>query len=122
MLNFIHLTRHSIVRDAGMRSVISFGLAVLFFAVTLVSFQVTDASAQSVCFERTALIKHLSGKFEEAPVAAGLAANGSVLEVFTSPDGLTWTIVLTQPNGATCVMASGESWTGLNKRKKGKMS
>ncbi|TNE40153.1 MAG: hypothetical protein EP348_02670 [Alphaproteobacteria bacterium] len=82
----------------------------------------TDASAQNVCFDRTALAKHLSGKFAEAPVAAGLAANGSVLEVFSSPDGTTWTIVLTQPNGATCVMASGEAWMGIKKVKKGKMS
>ncbi|MFC4270998.1 hypothetical protein GQF03_04635 [Sneathiella chungangensis] len=122
MLSFINHTGHSLIRYAGMRSVISFGLAVLFSAATLVSFQVTDASAQSVCFERTALLKHLSGKFEEAPVAAGLAANGSVVEVFSSPDGLTWTIVLTQPNGATCVMASGESWVGMKQPKKGKVS
>ena len=122
MFKLVSHTRHSIIREAGMRSVISFGLAVLFFAATLVSFQVTDASAQNVCFERGALIKHLSGKFEEAPVAAGLAANGSVLEVFSSPDGVTWTIVLTQPDGATCVMASGEAWMAMKKKKKGKMS
>lgn len=122
MLSFINHTRHFVIRYAGMRSVISFGLAVLFTAATLVSFQVTDATAQNVCFERTALLKHLNGKFEEAPVAAGLAANGSVLEVFSSPDGVTWTIVLTQPNGATCVMASGESWVGVKKPKKGKVS
>jgi len=105
-----------------MRSVISFGLSVLVLAVMMVSFQVTDASAQNACFERAALLKHLDGKFDEAPVAAGLAANGSVLEVFTSPDGVTWTIVLTQPNGATCVMASGESWMGIPLPKKGKVS
>lgn len=122
MLNLVEYTTRSALINAGMRSVISFGIAVFFFAATLVSFQVTDASAQSACFERAALLKHLSGKFEEAPVAAGLAANGSVLEVFSSPDGVTWTIVLTQPNGATCVMASGESWMGLKKPKKGKVS
>ncbi len=109
-------------RVSRMRSVISFGLSVLVFAAMMVSFQVTDASAQNACFERGALIKHLDGKFSEAPVAAGLAANGSVLEVFTSPDGVTWTIVLTQPNGATCVMASGESWMGIPLPKKGKVS
>jgi len=105
-----------------MRSVISFGLSVLVLAAMMVSFKVTDASAQNACFERGALIKHLGGKFDEAPVAAGLAANGSVLEVFTSPDGITWTIVLTQPNGATCVMASGESWMGMPIPVKGKVS
>lgn len=83
---------------------------------------ITAASAQNACFNRDALVKHLDGKFDEAPIAAGLAANGSVLEVFTSPDGLTWTIVLTQPNGATCIMASGESWMGAPMPVKGKVS
>lgn len=72
-----------------------------------------SAFAQSACFERSALMKHLDGKFSEAPVAAGLAANGSVIEVFSSADGNTWTIILTQPNGASCVMASGEAWMGI---------
>lgn len=113
------MTALSIVR---MRSVISIGLSVLVFTAMMVSFQVTEANAQNTCFDRGALIKHLGGKFQEAPVAAGLAANGSVLEVFTSPDGVTWTIVLTQPNGATCVMASGEAWMGIPIPIKGKVS
>ncbi len=105
-----------------MRSVISFGFSVLAAATLMISIQVTDASAQSACFERAALMKHLDGKFSEAPVAAGLAANGSVLEVFSSHEGNTWTIVLTQPNGATCVMASGEAWMGIKAPKAGKVS
>ncbi|GLQ07712.1 hypothetical protein [Sneathiella chinensis] len=105
-----------------MRSVISCGLSVLVLAAAMVSFQVTDAFAQNACFERGALVKHLGLKFSEVPVAAGLAANGSVLEVFTSEDGVTWTIVLTQPNGATCVMASGQAWMGIPVKKKEKIS
>lgn len=105
-----------------MRSVISFGFSVLTVATLMIFSQVTDASAQSACFERATLMKHLDGKFSEAPVAAGLAANGSVLEVFSSADGNTWTIVLTQPNGATCVMASGEAWMGIKAPKIGELS
>ena len=82
----------------------------------------TGAFAQNACFNRGDLVKHLDGKFDESPVAAGLAANGSILEVFVSPDGITWTIVLTKPNGRTCVMASGESWMGIPMPKKGKVS
>lgn len=89
-------------------------------AVVLTCLFPASGASQSACFSREVLLKHLSGKFEEAPIAAGLAANGSVLEVFASPDGVTWTIVLTQPNGATCVMASGESWMGLMKPKREK--
>lgn len=105
-----------------MRSVISFGFSAAVAATLMISIQVTDASAQSACFERATLMKHLDGKFSEAPVAAGLAANGSVLEVFSSADGNTWTIVLTQPNGATCVMASGEAWMGIKAPKVGEVS
>jgi len=82
----------------------------------------TGAFAQNACFNRGDLIKHLNGKYDEVPVAAGLAANGSVLEVFTSPDGITWTIVLTHPGGRTCVMASGESWMGIPTPVRGKVS
>ena len=40
-------------------------IAVPVLAVMMVSFQVTDASAQNACFERGALVKHLDGKFKE---------------------------------------------------------
>ena len=111
---------------------IKFLKALLAVAILTIIFQSSSAMAQtarpvqskSACFERAALMKHLDGKFSEAPVAAGLAANGSVLEVFSSIEGETWTIVLTQPNGATCVMASGEAWQTIKftKKKKGKVS
>jgi len=77
---------------------------------------------RNACFDRGALVRHLEGNFSESPTAAGLAANGSVIEVFTAPDGITWTIVLTQPNGATCVMASGESWMGMPRPAEGNVS
>ena len=89
---------------------------------TAVMYEPAPAYAQSACFERAALMKHLNGKFSEVPVAAGLAANGSVLEVFSSEEGNTWTIVLTQPNGATCIMASGEAWMGIQAPKAGTRS
>ena len=39
------------------------------------------AMAQSMCNERGSFVKHLSSKYAEAPVAMGLSAEGSVLEV-----------------------------------------
>tara|TARA_R110002072_G_scaffold42656_2_gene120378 strand:- start:1137 stop:1505 length:369 start_codon:yes stop_codon:yes gene_type:complete len=120
--SFIHYARQIILPRAAAHPFLLFTLVLICMAIFLVLPRSTDASAQNVCFERAALIKHLSGKFEEAPVAAGLAANGSMVEVFSSPDGNTWTIVLTQPDGATCVMASGESWIGVKPLKKGKIS
>ena len=46
----------------------------------------------------------------------GLASNGSMIEIFASPNG-SWTIVMTQPDGVTCLMAAGESWEDLPQKK-----
>ena len=66
---------------------------------------------------RTEIVDYLGQTYDEAPVAGGIASNGSVLEVFTSPDGNSWTIVLTSPDGTSRVMAAGETWLELLKLK-----
>jgi hypothetical protein len=73
---------------------------------------VSTAKAQPVCNDRSAIMKYLRNKYAEAPVAMGLAANGSVLEVLASPSG-SWTIMVTSPKGHTCVVASGKAWETL---------
>ena len=72
------------------------------------------ANAQSMCTERTDILKALGTKYSEAPVAMGLAANGTVLEVLACKDG-TWTIIFTRPNGMSCVLAAGQSWESIEK-------
>ena len=67
------------------------------------------ASAQVICSERGKFIERLATRYHEAPVAMGLAANGSVVEVLASDSG-TWTIIVTTPAGRSCVVASGEAW------------
>ncbi len=46
----------------------------------------------------------------ESQVAIGIANNGRLVEVFSAGDGSTWTIVMTTPQGKSCVVASGEDW------------
>ncbi|MER9756617.1 hypothetical protein NKJ46_24845 [Mesorhizobium sp. M0166] len=73
------------------------------------------ASGSPPCGSRPELLKQLSKRFKEAPVAAGLAKNGSVIEVLTSDDGETWTILVSQPNGSSCLVAVGEGWEELKR-------
>ena len=40
--------------------------------------------------------------------------NGSVLELLTSRGG-SWTILVTAPDGTTCLMATGENWENIPK-------
>ena len=56
------------------------------------------------------IIKGLLLQYKELPTARGLAANGSLIEILTSPDGETWTMIMMQPSGMACVMATGEGW------------
>ena len=68
------------------------------------------AQQQAACAKRGDDLKHLSSKYTEAPVALGLANNGGVVEVFSSQKGNSWTIIITMPNGPTCMVAAGENW------------
>ena len=68
------------------------------------------AAAQTVCVtERGDVVKQLSSQHHENPVAMGLASDGSVLEVLAAKTG-SWTILVTRPDGVSCIVASGEAW------------
>lgn len=68
------------------------------------------ASAQTACLSHDKLVQLLDGRYSEKPVAAGLEAGGRLFEVFAAPDGATWTMVITTPEGASCVVAVGKDW------------
>ncbi|MGE5546220.1 MAG: hypothetical protein ACM33T_04945 [Solirubrobacterales bacterium] len=68
---------------------------------------------QAVCAKRDALLTSLQHEYKEAPAAVGLASNGSVIELLTANDGKTWTILMTRPDGTSCVVAAGEAWEAL---------
>ena len=72
--------------------------------------QMQAQQQQASCAKRVDVLKHLSAKYTETPVALGLANNGGVLEVLSSKTGSSWTIIITMPNGPTCMVAAGENW------------
>ena len=92
-------------------------IAYAFFAAALVTTAAIPAQAQQAqapaCVKRVDLIKHLSAKYHEAPAAVGLADNGSLLEVFASKSGETWTVTVTMPNGVSCMVATGQKLAGF---------
>jgi hypothetical protein len=72
----------------------------------------TPAQTQQ-CDQRNRVIGHLAQKYKEAPVAIGVTASGGLVEVLTTGDGGTWTIILSNPNGISCLVAAGEGWRAL---------
>jgi hypothetical protein len=89
-------------------------------AVIVIAMSALPAAAGSPsCASRPELLKQLADKFHEQPAALGLTSNGSLIEVLTSDDGSTWTIMITQPKGPSCLVAAGASWEELKRAAKG---
>ena len=81
----------------------------LLLAVAAVPFLISSASAQARCGPRDKIVKALGENFKEAPIGIGITEPGQVVELFASSSG-TWTMVVTAPNGTSCLVAAGESW------------
>ena len=65
------------------------------------------------CHSHSDLAEMLGQKFAEHPTGVGLQSDGKLVEVFVSNDGTSWTIVLTRPDGWSCIVAVGENWETL---------
>ena len=81
------------------------GLAAACLAATA-----TAGSAQTACLTRDKMVDLLGGRYSEQRVAVGLENSGRLFEVFATDDGSTWTMVITTPDGASCVVAAGLEW------------
>jgi hypothetical protein len=91
-------------------------LAALFAATALMGPLRTHAQTQSqnlLCDQRASIIGRLAEKFRESPIAIGVASTGGIIEVLTAGDGGTWTIIVSYPNGTSCLIAVGEGWRAL---------
>jgi len=89
-------------------------LVILVNAVTLVAVLVILAlparAQQYPCGVRDAIIGSLAQRHGEQVVATGLAATGAFVEVFASPEGKTWTVLVVLPSGLACIKAVGTDW------------
>ena len=65
------------------------------------------------CAPQKKVADHLGERFSEAPVGIGLTANGHVMQVYSTADGESWTLVSTTPQGVSCILAAGRHWQPL---------
>ncbi len=71
---------------------------------------VSTGAHASNCALRTEVIDRMQSKFSESLVAGGLQGAGNVhtmVEVWASGQGGTFTIILSSPKGISCVVAAG---------------
>jgi len=67
------------------------------------------AAEPAGCAARSIALNHLSSRYAETPVAMGLTNDGAMMEILSSKSGRSWTILLTMPNGVTCLVSTGEN-------------
>ena len=90
---------------------------VLFSLLTITALAVpAQAQGQMACGKRLDIVKMLSDKYHEMPRALGIAGQTNLLEVYTSKAG-SWTLLLTQPRGSTCIVGAGQSWEDIPEQK-----
>mgnify|MGYP001597386923 CR=1 FL=1 len=73
------------------------------------------AASPAVCDRRHALVTYLAANHGERRVAAEINGDGLLLEVFVADggsrgDGGSWSILLTRPDGTSCLVAAGQGW------------
>jgi hypothetical protein len=69
-----------------------------------------DAQSSGNCAMRSHVIERLAAAYGETRQSIGLGANNQVVEVFASRETGSWTITVTNPNGLTCLIASGQAY------------
>ena len=86
-------------------------MAALAAAFGLTVPTLAQTAARPVCMEYTKFLTAYGVKYGEAAMARGLVDGGkTVLEVWASADGKTWTVVTININGIACIIGTGKSW------------
>lgn len=91
----------------------------LVFALTTGDARMARAQAQPICATHESIESFLDKRFGEEPISLGIANTGALVEVFTSGEGKTWTIVVTRVDGRSCILAAGADWYDLRVRADG---
>jgi hypothetical protein len=86
-------------------------LAIGTFSLTALP-ALAQAQGREQCGPRDQVVKVLNAKYQENQRALGLINEKAMMELYISPRG-TWTMVVTNDAGISCVLAAGEAWDEL---------
>jgi len=88
-------------------------LAAISFVLLLLSAAIRPAAAVEACVLHDVALQQLSKYYSEQVAGRGLTADGQkMIELLTSEDG-SWTLIITDVNGRSCMLASGDVWVRL---------
>lgn len=83
-------------------------LRFLFLVVLTAAIAVSDgAFGQTFCAYREDILNRLATEWDEELVEVEDFGLYGLMEVLRSPANGTWTVIITKPNGTSCVLATG---------------
>jgi hypothetical protein len=89
-----------------MKSVAKFGIAALLLATGPAAVQAQSMNAE--CYERANLLHALASEHGERLAQTRRVGSTGLLEAFKSPSDGTWTIVYSDDDQVSCVLATGD--------------
>jgi hypothetical protein len=86
----------------------TFTAALVFGAAALAP--PANADEKQVCLDREILVRSLEARYQETLQGAGLQSPQLLLEVWSSGVSGSFTVIVTNANGKSCVVAFGQNW------------
>jgi hypothetical protein len=69
-----------------------------------------EASDGEPCAARDEVVRKLEERFGETLQSVGLQQDENLVEVYSSERTGSWTILMTRPDGMSCLLAAGQLW------------
>ena len=90
-------------------------LAAISFVLLLLSAAIRPAAAVEACVLHDVALQQLSKGYSEQVAGRGLTADGQkMIELLTSEGG-SWTLIITDVHGRSCMLASGTSGSAFRR-------
>lgn len=92
-------------------------LAAALVAATLATAAVPPVPAEAQppmpCGKRDALVAQLEGRYGETRRSVGLQSGRGIVETYANDKTGSWTILVTTPDGLSCLVAAGEAFRAV---------
>jgi len=72
--------------------------------------QSAPAETPRTCAAHTQVVERLAERYGETLQSMGMHSNNGLLEIYASEETGTWTILVTSPDGTSCLVAAGQMW------------
>lgn len=69
-----------------------------------------EAADTAACAKRELVVKKLEQGYGEILRSMGLQKSQGIVEIYSSETTGSWTILMTRPDGVSCLIAAGQLW------------